>query len=102
MTPAVTDFVQIINTGGHWVCLSTIGCANGYVKVYDSMGTSPSPTAIINSCQMLFHMVKRLQSQTRKFNDNKEPVTVVCLPLLLLLHSALEMTHKKLHMLNPF
>lgn len=55
VTPAVTQFVQIINTGGHWVCLSTIGCANGRVKVYESMGTSPSRTAIINSCQMLFY-----------------------------------------------
>ena len=65
VTPAVTEFVQIIKTGGHWVCLSTIGCANGYVKVYDSMGTSPSRTAIINSCQMLFHNGKRFLMRSR-------------------------------------
>ena len=65
VTPAVTQFVQIINTGGHWVCLSTIGCANGHVKVYDGMGTSPSRTAIINSCQMLFHNGKRFPIRNR-------------------------------------
>ena len=65
VTPAVTQFVQIINTGGHWVCLSTIGCANGHVKVYDGMGTSPSCTAIINSCQMLFHNGKRFLMRSR-------------------------------------
>lgn len=58
------------------------------------------PLSTLAKC--CFIMVKGLQSQTRKFNDNKEPVTVVCLPLLLLLHFALEMTHKKFHMLNPF
>ena len=66
VTPAVTEFVQIIKTGGHWVCLSTIGCANGYVKVYDSMGTSPSRTAIINSCQMLFHNGKKVAVSNQK------------------------------------
>ncbi|CAH3124470.1 unnamed protein product, partial [Pocillopora meandrina] len=24
VTPAISEFVQIINTGSHWVCLSTI------------------------------------------------------------------------------
>lgn len=31
------EFIQILNTGGnHWVCLSSIGCTNGYVNLYDS------------------------------------------------------------------
>ena len=45
VTPALTEFFQIINTGRHWVCLGTIGCTNSHVKVYDSMRTSPSCTA---------------------------------------------------------
>ena len=24
--PATSEFVQVINVGGHWVCISTIGC----------------------------------------------------------------------------
>ena len=66
VTPAVTEFVQIINTGGHWVCLSTIGCTNGHVKVYDSMGTSPSPKVITNSCQMLFYNGKKVTVSNQK------------------------------------
>lgn len=66
VTPAVTEFVQIINTGGHWVCLSTVGCTDGHVKVYDSMGTCPSRTAIINSCQMLFYNGKRVTVSNQK------------------------------------
>ena len=32
------EFIQILNTGhGHWVTVSTIGCANGEILVYDSM-----------------------------------------------------------------
>ena len=66
MTPAVTEFVQITNIGGHWVCLSTIGCTNGRVKVYDNMGTSPSHTAIISSCQMVFYNGKMMTVSNQK------------------------------------
>ena len=59
-TPAVSQFVQIINTGLHWVCLSTTGCQNGLVKVYDSLGIMPSATAIWNACQMAY---QKLQQQ---------------------------------------
>ena len=32
------EFVQILNTGhGHWVTVSTIGCAKGEIFVYDSL-----------------------------------------------------------------
>lgn len=59
-TPAVSQFVQIINTGLHWVCLSTTGCQNGLVKVYDSLGITSSATAIWNACQMAY---QKLQQQ---------------------------------------
>ena len=37
VTPAASEFVQIINTGSHWVCFSAISCPTGEVKVYDSL-----------------------------------------------------------------
>ena len=35
--PATSEFVQIINVGKHWVCISTIGCLAGIVKIFDSL-----------------------------------------------------------------
>ena len=32
VTPAASEFIQIINVGRHWVCLSNIG-----VRVFDSL-----------------------------------------------------------------
>lgn len=33
-----TEFVQILHTGrDHWVCISTIGCSPGIVKLFDSL-----------------------------------------------------------------
>ena len=35
------EFVQIINVGNkHWCVVSTVGCDNGVVEVYDSLCTS--------------------------------------------------------------
>ena len=32
------DFIQILHTGGnHWVCVSSIGCEDGVVNLYDSL-----------------------------------------------------------------
>ena len=39
------EFVQILNCArNHWVCVATIGCKPGVVKVYDSMRTGGVPT----------------------------------------------------------
>ena len=49
VVPANSEFVQIhvINTGSHWVCLSTIGASTyGCVRILDSMYINPHPTAI--------------------------------------------------------
>ena len=102
VTPAVTEFVQIINTGGHWVCLSTIGCANGYVKVYDSMGTSPSPTAIINSCQMLFHNGKKVTVSNQKVQRQQGASDCGLFAIAFTTSLCFGKAHMKLHMLNPF
>ena len=55
VTPEISEFVQIINTGSHWVCLSTISCRPGTIKIYDSLFQRVSQTAILHSCRMLMH-----------------------------------------------
>ena len=55
VAPAISEFVQIINTGNHWVCLSTISCRPGTIKVYDSLFLRVSPIAIHHSCRLLMH-----------------------------------------------
>ena len=33
-----SEFIQILHTGrDHWVCISTIGCSPGIVKLFDSL-----------------------------------------------------------------
>jgi len=54
VTPVKSEFVQIINTGSHWVCLSNIGCSSGQINVFDSFrGATVKPVAIEHSCRML-------------------------------------------------
>ena len=55
VTPEISEFVQIINTGNHWVCLSTISCRPGTIKIYDSLFQRVSQIAILHSCRMLMH-----------------------------------------------
>ena len=55
VAPAISEFVQIVNTGNHWVCLSTISCRPGTIKVYDSLFQRVSPIAIGHSCRLLMH-----------------------------------------------
>ena len=67
----ISEFVQIIiNTGNHWVCLSTIGCRPGSIKVYDSSLQRVGEIYILHSCHMLMHasnsisfMNERVQKQ---------------------------------------
>ena len=37
VVPATSEFVQVVNVGRHWVCISTIGCQVSTVKVFDSL-----------------------------------------------------------------
>ena len=55
VAPAISEFVQIINTGNHLVCLSTISCRPGTMKVHDSLFQRVSPIAIRHSCRLLMH-----------------------------------------------
>ena len=55
--PVTSEFVQILNTGSHWVCMSTIGMTSnpGTIKIFDSAFYNPSPTAIEHACRMLMY-----------------------------------------------
>jgi len=52
--PATSEFVQIINVGKHWVCISTIGCQAGIVKIFDSLYSKPNSVLTDHACRMLF------------------------------------------------
>lgn len=54
--PATYEFVQTINVGGHWLCLSTIGVSHsGTVRVFDSLFIKPNTIAVEHACRMLLH-----------------------------------------------
>ena len=58
VTPAASEFIQIINVGRHWVCLSNIGVTiPGAVRVFDSdLYRKPNASAIEHACRMMHHM----------------------------------------------
>ena len=55
VVPAMSEFVQIVNVGSHWVCLSTLSCIPGVVKVFDSLYRKPNAITIEHACRMLLH-----------------------------------------------
>ena len=57
VVPATSEFVQILNTGSHWVCLSTISTTpgTGMVKIFDSIYQKPNSIAIEHACRMLMY-----------------------------------------------
>lgn len=55
VAPGISEFVQIINTGDYWVCLSTISCRPETINVYDKLFQRVSPIAIRHSCRLLMH-----------------------------------------------
>ena len=55
VAPGISQFVQIINTGNYWVCLSTISCRPDTINVYDKLFQRVSPIAIRHSCRLLMH-----------------------------------------------
>ncbi|XP_044179160.1 uncharacterized protein LOC122960771 [Acropora millepora] len=62
VVPATSDFIQIINTGSHWVCLSTISTkpSPGTVKIFDSMYHNANSTSIEHACRMLMYPGEKL------------------------------------------
>ena len=59
--PATSEFVQIINTGLHWVCISTLSCPVGVIKGYDSLFGKPNIKAVQHACRMLLYRGKSVQ-----------------------------------------
>lgn len=54
--PASTKFVQIVNVGEHWLCLTSIGVpCPGAVRVFDSLYRKPNATAAEHGCRILLH-----------------------------------------------
>lgn len=45
-------FLQILNTGAHWVCISTLGCRQGHLVVYDSLVTPGTRLSLDTQCQV--------------------------------------------------
>ena len=43
--PETTEFVQVLHGAGHWLCVTTVGCKAGEVKVLDSL-YSTVPTKV--------------------------------------------------------
>ena len=52
-----SEFVQILNTGYYWVCLSTISTTpgTGTVKIFDSMYQKPNSITVEHVCRMLMY-----------------------------------------------
>lgn len=58
--PLKNDFIQILNCERkHWICVSTIDCANGKIKVYDSLRTGDIPLTTQESISTLLHTTKK-------------------------------------------
>ena len=57
IVPATSEFIQIINTGNHWVCLSTISTTSSpdTVKIFDSLYQNTNSTAVEHACRMLMY-----------------------------------------------
>ena len=53
VTPATSEFVQIINTGAHWVCMSTMSTSPGTVKLYDTLYNTANSITIRHAFHML-------------------------------------------------
>ena len=79
VVPATSDFIQIINTGAHWVCLSTISTTSsaGTVKIFDSMYHNANSTSMEHACRMLLYPGEKV---TIGNDDKLEVVTVAYFP----------------------
>lgn len=86
------DFIQILHiNNNHWVCMTSIDCAQGYVIILDSM---MSPIS-----QKLQELAENLVGGNSKgvhnimYNNNKMEVTAEYSPLHLQLVLCMDKTH---------
>lgn len=62
VTPVTSEYIQIVNSGSHWVCLTTVGCPSGTVKLYNSMKCSrPNRCVIDHAARMMFASEKTIE-----------------------------------------
>jgi hypothetical protein len=65
VTPAISKFVQIINIGSQWICMSTISSGPGTVKIYIYpdiiiLYNTAHSVAIRRACHMLMYNRDRI------------------------------------------
>ena len=48
------EFVQVLHASSHWLCISTIDCKMGEVKIFDSLYTSV-PAKVVRQIAALIH-----------------------------------------------
>ena len=56
VVPATSEFVQILNTGSHWVCTISTTPGTGTVKIFDSMYQKPNSITVEHACRMLMYL----------------------------------------------
>ena len=75
-TPCTSQFVQILNTGGHWVCMSNVYAAEkDSIDVYDSMFTTTCQILEDTACRMLMsrtHSIKFVSHKVQKQVGGKD------------------------------
>lgn len=74
------DMVQILHRGrsgsGHWFTVSTIGCQEGSINVYDSIYNDIDQESKVQICSILKYMGKSLKFTSFQFNAGQGPIVV--------------------------
>jgi len=80
VVPATSEFVQILNTGSHWVCLSTISTTpgTGTVKIFDSMYQKPNSITVEHACRMLMYPGSKVTFINEKVAYFHWPLQLIC------------------------
>ena len=75
--PAISEFIQIVNIGAHWVCISTLGCQAGIVRIFDSLYSKPSSVAIDHACRILHHPKNTVTFLNKRVQDLLKSVYLI-------------------------
>ena len=75
--PAISEFIQIVNIGAHWVCISTLGCQAGIVRIFDSLYSKPSSVAIDHACRILHHPQNTVTFLNKRVQDLLKSVYLI-------------------------
>ena len=76
-----SDFIQILHTGNsHWVCVSSIGCPEGQINLYDSLYNNIIATEVEEQVKSLLGG-RKVKLLLLLFSSKEMVVTVECLQL---------------------